>query len=100
MYSEHPGKEFGKFVTSAGGFYNDAENDKGKGVTLEATPIIHLEQCRGPSLDTSVIIFLSHRVIVILNGDGLNVLCGTSDSPLWKCHFCNVNLVFVCWPIL
>jgi len=28
-YSEHPGKEFGKFVTSAGAFYNDAENDKG-----------------------------------------------------------------------
>lgn len=29
VYSEHPGKEFGKFVTSAGAFYNDPENDKG-----------------------------------------------------------------------
>ncbi|XP_034952568.1 calreticulin isoform X2 [Chelonus insularis] len=29
VYSEHPGKEFGKFVLSHGKFYNDAENDKG-----------------------------------------------------------------------
>lgn len=29
MYSEHPGKEFGKFVRSNGKFFNDAENDKG-----------------------------------------------------------------------
>jgi calreticulin len=28
-YSEHPGKEFGKFVHSSGAFYNDAEADKG-----------------------------------------------------------------------
>ena len=29
MYSEHPGKEFGKFVLSHGKFFNDADNDKG-----------------------------------------------------------------------
>ncbi|PNF17706.1 Calreticulin [Cryptotermes secundus] len=29
VYSEHPGKEFGKFVRSNGKFFNDAENDKG-----------------------------------------------------------------------
>uniref|UniRef100_A0A8D8LHN3 Calreticulin n=1 Tax=Cacopsylla melanoneura TaxID=428564 RepID=A0A8D8LHN3_9HEMI len=29
VYSEHPGKEFGKFVLSSGKFYNDPENDKG-----------------------------------------------------------------------
>ncbi|KAL7739557.1 hypothetical protein ACLKA6_008682 [Drosophila palustris] len=29
IYSKHPGKEFGKFVHSAGSFYNDAEADKG-----------------------------------------------------------------------
>lgn len=29
VYSEHPGKEFGKFVLSHGKFFNDAENDKG-----------------------------------------------------------------------
>lgn len=29
VYSEHPGKEFGKFVWSSGKFYNDAEKDKG-----------------------------------------------------------------------
>lgn len=30
VYSEHPGKEFGKFKLTAGKFYNDAEEDKGK----------------------------------------------------------------------
>ncbi|XP_054273862.1 calreticulin-like [Macrosteles quadrilineatus] len=29
VYSEHPGKEFGKFVWSSGKFYNDPEKDKG-----------------------------------------------------------------------
>ncbi|XP_050454523.1 calreticulin [Cataglyphis hispanica] len=29
VYSEHPDKEFGKFVLSHGKFWNDAENDKG-----------------------------------------------------------------------
>lgn len=29
VYSEHPGKEFGKFVLSYGKFWNDPENDKG-----------------------------------------------------------------------
>lgn len=29
IYSEHPGKEFGKFVLSHGKFWNDEENDKG-----------------------------------------------------------------------
>lgn len=29
VYSEHPGKEFGKFVHSHGKFWNDPENDKG-----------------------------------------------------------------------
>uniref|UniRef100_A0A1B6MUX5 Calreticulin n=1 Tax=Graphocephala atropunctata TaxID=36148 RepID=A0A1B6MUX5_9HEMI len=29
IYSEHPGKEFGKFAWSSGKFYNDAEKDKG-----------------------------------------------------------------------
>ncbi|XP_047986146.1 calreticulin [Leguminivora glycinivorella] len=29
IYSEHPGKEFGKFKLTAGKFYNDAEADKG-----------------------------------------------------------------------
>lgn len=30
MYSKHPGKEFGKFKLTAGKFYNDANEDKGK----------------------------------------------------------------------
>jgi len=29
VYSEYPGKEFGKFVYSSGAFYNDVEADKG-----------------------------------------------------------------------
>ncbi|XP_045446075.1 calreticulin [Melitaea cinxia] len=29
IYSEHPGKEFGKFKLTAGKFYNDPEEDKG-----------------------------------------------------------------------
>jgi len=29
VYSEHPDKEFGKFVLSHGKFWNDPENDKG-----------------------------------------------------------------------
>lgn len=29
VYSEHPGKEFGKFKLTAGKFYNDPEEDKG-----------------------------------------------------------------------
>ncbi|XP_075236642.1 calreticulin [Lycorma delicatula] len=29
VYSEHPGKEFGKFTWTAGKFYNDPEKDKG-----------------------------------------------------------------------
>lgn len=29
MYSEHPGKEFGKFVRTAGKFFNDENEDKG-----------------------------------------------------------------------
>lgn len=30
VYSEHPGKEFGKFKLTAGKFYNDPEEDKGR----------------------------------------------------------------------
>lgn len=30
VYSEHPGKEFGKFVRTAGSFYNDGEADLGE----------------------------------------------------------------------
>lgn len=30
MYSKAEGKEFGKFELTAGKFFNDAENDKGK----------------------------------------------------------------------
>lgn len=30
VYSKHPGKEFGAFVRTAGKFYNDEEQDKGK----------------------------------------------------------------------
>lgn len=30
VYSKAEGKEFGKFELTAGKFYNDAENDKGK----------------------------------------------------------------------
>lgn len=30
VYSEHTGKEFGKFVLSHGKFWNDPENDKGE----------------------------------------------------------------------
>lgn len=30
VYSEHPGKEFGKFVLTAGKFFNDPEGDKGE----------------------------------------------------------------------
>lgn len=33
IYSEHPGKEFGKFVLTAGKFYNDEEADKGRPTT-------------------------------------------------------------------
>lgn len=29
VYSKHPGKEFGKFVRTAGNFFNDEEADKG-----------------------------------------------------------------------
>lgn len=29
VYSEHPGKEFGKFLLTSGKFYNDQEKDKG-----------------------------------------------------------------------
>lgn len=29
VYSEHPGKEFGKFKLTSGKFYNNAEQDKG-----------------------------------------------------------------------
>lgn len=29
VYSEHPGKEFGKFKLTAGKFYSDTEEDKG-----------------------------------------------------------------------
>lgn len=29
VYSKHPGKEFGKFVLSAGKFFNDENEDKG-----------------------------------------------------------------------
>lgn len=29
VYSEHPGKEFGKFILGHGKFWNDPENDKG-----------------------------------------------------------------------
>ncbi|KAJ8891332.1 hypothetical protein PR048_010848 [Dryococelus australis] len=36
VYSEHPGKEFGKFVLTAGKFYNDAENDKGLQTSQDA----------------------------------------------------------------
>lgn len=34
MYSEHPGKEFGKFKLTSGKFYNNAEQDKGIDVIL------------------------------------------------------------------
>lgn len=30
MYSKHEGKEFGAFVRTAGKFFNDEEQDKGK----------------------------------------------------------------------
>lgn len=30
IYSKHPGKEFGKFVRTAGKFYNDGTQDQGK----------------------------------------------------------------------
>ncbi|XP_026472263.1 calreticulin [Ctenocephalides felis] len=36
VYSEHPGKEFGKFVHTAGKFYNDAEADKGLQTSQDA----------------------------------------------------------------
>lgn len=29
IYSKHPGKEFGKFVRTAGKFFHDEEEDKG-----------------------------------------------------------------------
>lgn len=34
IYSKHPGKEFGKFVRTAGKFYNDADADKGMYETI------------------------------------------------------------------
>lgn len=36
MYSKHEGKEFGKFVRTAGKFFNDEEQDKGM-VTFNST---------------------------------------------------------------
>lgn len=36
VYSEHPGKEFGKFVWTAGKFYNDPEKDKGVQTSQDA----------------------------------------------------------------
>ena len=40
VYSEHPGKEFGKFVRTAGKFFNDETEDQGmshsRSFTLEA----------------------------------------------------------------
>jgi len=36
LYSEHPGKEFGKFVLSHGKFFNDADNDKGMQTSQDA----------------------------------------------------------------
>lgn len=30
IYSKHPGKEFGKFVRTAGKFFHDEEEDKGE----------------------------------------------------------------------
>lgn len=33
MYSEKSGKEFGKFVRTAGKFFNDEEADKGETIT-------------------------------------------------------------------
>lgn len=36
VYSEHPGKEFGKFVLTAGNIYNDAEADKGLKTSQDA----------------------------------------------------------------
>ncbi|XP_067616090.1 calreticulin [Eurosta solidaginis] len=36
IYSEHPGKEFGKFVRSSGVFYNDKEADKGLQTSQDA----------------------------------------------------------------
>uniref|UniRef100_A0A6M2DZV1 Calreticulin n=1 Tax=Xenopsylla cheopis TaxID=163159 RepID=A0A6M2DZV1_XENCH len=36
IYSEHPGKEFGKFVQTSGKFYNDAETDKGLQTSQDA----------------------------------------------------------------
>lgn len=30
IYSKHPGKEFGKFVRTAGKFYNDEVQDQGR----------------------------------------------------------------------
>lgn len=92
VYSEHPGKEFGKFVTSAGGFYNDAENDKGEGATPEATPKIHWKRFPGVSRDFPVALFLCFRIIVILTWAGLNVLCGTSDSPPLEVSFLQCQL--------
>lgn len=35
-YSEHPGKEFGKFVRTAGKFYNDPEKDQGLQTSQDA----------------------------------------------------------------
>lgn len=33
VYSEHSGREFGKFVLTAGKFFNDPEKDKGRKYT-------------------------------------------------------------------
>ena len=41
MYSEHPGKEFGKFVLSNGKFFNDADNDKGAYLGNYSNPYVH-----------------------------------------------------------
>lgn len=42
IYSKHPGKEFGKFVLTAGKFFNNEENDKGMHVTTFFYEKIHL----------------------------------------------------------
>lgn len=41
-YSEHPGKEFGKFERTAGKFFNDEEADKGKCDVLSVVSAISL----------------------------------------------------------
>lgn len=46
IYSKHPGKEFGKFVRTAGKFFHDEEEDKGKSLFISCFRVAINKTCR------------------------------------------------------